>query len=209
MAFPVFDTLDAVPELFRADYEERDGKFHPKLEDTSALKNAHERQKQENAKLKDKLTKLEQDLDGLKRTADPKAEDLRKQIADEVEKVRTQLGAENATLKAQLAKRDVWSAAMKVMEHHGVMPSMFEPLLKLEGDRLELVDGKLLVKDDPATSIDKLFGDVFKKTYPTFYDAKMKPGPDADGGSGGALRGAEWDKLSPEEKLTRARSSKT
>lgn len=206
MPFPIFDTLDAVPEPFRGEYEEREGKFHPKSEDTSALKNAHERQKAENAKLREQLKALEADLDTLKRTSDPKAEDLRKQIADEVEKVRTQLGAENATLKAQLAQRDVHTAAMKVMEKHGVIPSMFEPLLRLEGHRLELVDGKLLVKDDPATSVEKLFGDVFKSTYPTFFDAKMKPGPSAEGGAGSALRGPEWDKLSPEEKLTRARS---
>jgi hypothetical protein len=34
MPLPVFDTQDAVPEAFREEYEEREGKWHPK--DTGA-----------------------------------------------------------------------------------------------------------------------------------------------------------------------------
>jgi hypothetical protein len=36
MAFPVFEKKEDIPKGFEADYEEKEGKFHPKVPDVTA-----------------------------------------------------------------------------------------------------------------------------------------------------------------------------
>lgn len=69
MALPLIsETLEALPEAHRALYVARDGKFHldvTGLEDTSGLKSALERQKEDNKTAKAALAKLAKDYEGI------------------------------------------------------------------------------------------------------------------------------------------------
>lgn len=114
----IVDSLDDVPEAFRGEYKEQDGRFILDIEGVDAhpavanLKSAHERQKQANKTLQTDLAAAKDRLEGLPDDFDADAYEALKQQAEgkappktdeQVAQVRNQLEKKHST---ELAKKD-------------------------------------------------------------------------------------------------------
>jgi hypothetical protein len=141
--FPVFDTQDQIPEGFRDDYEERDGKWHPKVPDVTNLKTALESERQR-AEREEKARKdAERERDNLRRQGSAKEKGvteeqldaLRQEDAQKRAAEMTPLQAENAELKKKLRKVTHADRVRAMALEAGIMPD------RIEDAMLILVDG--------------------------------------------------------------------
>lgn len=193
MPFPIFDTLDAVPESFRNDYEERDGKWHPKVEDTEALNSAlaTERARREAAeKLSSKTAAALKKLENEKKAGEAglTSEQLEKVRLD----VRAELEAEYAPLKARAEtaeanhRKIVLDSAVQAMF---TKAGVIDPVAawKVTGDRFELTtDGKPILKDSPTANLETYIAGAMKKEFAWMFTGTQADGGGAPGSTGKA-----------------------
>lgn len=196
MPLPVFDTLEDIPELFRPEYEEREGEATPgvkkwyskdvakldtalKAERTRATNEEKERKRlaAENAELKRKQEAKDKNISD---------EELQRQREAEAA-LRKPLEDENTTLKAKLHKALVHDQALKLFLDNGGDPKNAERAIRdLEAQgRLDLSDADALVIKDAkgvVTTEDPVH--FFKVTFADEADLYYL----ADGGSGGGAR---------------------
>lgn len=195
---PTFATLEEIPEAFRAEYVERDGQFVPNIEDVSALKNAHERQKDEARLAKARVKELE---DAAKARAagitDEQLAAMRAEIAKEYAPTSEKLTAAEKELRS--LKLDGRLEAMMLAA--GVNPKRVGDLRKLIGDRFDLnASGSPMLVDKPTTDLGKYFAEAVAAEYPELYVSTLKAGPRFPG-DGGATGAADTDSLPPAARL--------
>ena len=193
MPMPIFDTQEAVPEAFRAEYEEREGKWHPKIPDVAKLEKsiADEREKAETERKA--RNKAEGERDALKRAKDAKDKGItEEQLADiqskeaaarkPIEEERDRLAAENRKLKLTDRVKALALAA-------GVMPDRITKAMKDLESRVDLTeDGNSIVVKDAAgkvtaETIEDFLGKTYKSEAPFFYAGTGAPGSGAEGSS--------------------------
>lgn len=160
MPFPTFDSLEAVPEAFREEYEEKDGKFvakTPATEDVSPLKDALDKERKARGEA-DKALKAAQ---AAQANAEREAAALKSQIGDPEAKTKALLEKFEQDIAAAVAERDkdverltgelrtirldekVKDAFVKA----GGRPERAEAALKLYGHRTDLAEDRPVVKD--------------------------------------------------------------
>lgn len=211
MPFPTYAKKEDIPAGAEDVYEEKDGRFVPKLEDTSGLKStlATVRQEKDTAEkaLKsatDAAAKAQRELDAL-RASGGDIEAKTKELLEKWEKdkdaavgaVRTELEAAQARLRT-LTLDDKAKAAFIAA---GGRPEKADAALKLAKDRLDLADDRIVVKDEKGavstTAIADFWGKDFKKEMPELYKGSQASGGGASGitEGGGASGGITADEI--------------
>ena len=204
MDWPVFDTLEDVPELFRDVYEERDGKWASKpageelagkglaaLENERAARaTADKARKQAEKDLAAAKLALQQKAanatdDELKKLREMAQADARAEVAEvmagkdaEIEALKP-LQGENRDLKLD-------TKVKRIMMEAGVLPDRVTDLYALrmiEKDFDLTEDGKPKLVNHPGMAIDQYVLGPLKKQYPYHFKGSQGSG----GGSGGAF----------------------
>ncbi len=149
MTLPVFDTEADVPELFRPAYEERGGKWHPKVVAELDLERGKHATLLDETKEAKRLRKLAEDAAAeAKRQLDaknagvPEAELARLRAEDE-EKRRTELTplqTENAALKAENRKLKLTDKVRSLAIGAGVMGDRIDDAMLFLDTRADLGD---------------------------------------------------------------------
>lgn len=192
MTFPTFKSKDEIPEPFLSVYEERDGAWHPKVEDTSALKakNAElltetkaERKKRQEAEAKIAEIESEREAKAAGLTAEKLAEITAKAEARfapklaELEQARKELRALklDSAVKGLFAKADV------------IDP---DAAWKIAGEEYDLTDdGKAILKSDPTADIEKHITGTMRQKYPYLFKGTQAAGGGAAGSTGAGTGG--------------------
>jgi dsDNA-specific endonuclease/ATPase MutS2 len=194
MAFPTFDKKEDIPKGFEEDYEEREGKFHPKVPDVTNLNSAIEKERKkasdeekerkrlerENAELKRKQTAAESGI------SEEKLEELRKADAEARKPLETKVEELSRELTKVKKTDRVQSLALK----YGVLPDRIEDvMLALEkrtgltddGDTITVLDkaGKLTTE-----TVEDFLKVSFKKEKPWLYKGSGASGSGASQSSG-------------------------
>lgn len=170
MPFPVFATMEEVPELFRPEYENRDNAWHPKLPDVSKLEGTLVKVREE----RDEAIRKQRDAEA--REAAARAElDARKSGATEaqIEEIRQKsiaplqekLTAYETKLKKALLTDRVQALALE----NGVMADRLKVAMRLLEERAEIGDEEGIVWKDEngkTTAMDASeFFAEFKKEH--------------------------------------------
>lgn len=193
MPLPTFKTREEIPDAFRSEYVERDGEWVPDVEDVGALKNAHERQKDEARVLKAKLKELEE-------TAKAKASGV---TDEQLAKLRADIAAEKAPVEEALAKAAAELRSLKLDAHvkklmldAGANPKRIDALFKLVGDRFDLNEsGTPILKDKPTTTLAGYLKETIAAEYPELYVSPQLGGITAPGGTSGGTTREDLAKL--------------
>ena len=214
MPFPVFDAEDAVPEAFKPEYEERNGKWHVKEPEAAELRATlqQEREARQKAEKDAKAFRAEKAALEAKATAAAAGvteEQLTKLRADieasfqpQIDRAAT-LETENRALKLDHVIRERFGKA-------GVLASALDKVWKLHGEEFDLTsDGKPMVKASPGSDVDKHV-EAIAKQYPHWRQGTKGTGGGAAGltttaAANGGMSFEEFQKLSPSEKLKVAR----
>lgn len=211
MPLPTFDTQDAIPEAFRGEYTEKEGKWVPKsYGDADAVA-------AQNRKLLDERKRFEaeaqryrsvfgerkpEEIEEILRThaqaeeeRQRKAGEFDKILSDRVSKAEKKIRDE---LEPRAKERDEYArryedlsfdvAVRELAAEAGIPEKNHKAVIKItRGDHLKLVDGKVVVLDaaGDVRSIDpkEFFAKEFKSDYPELYAA--------GGGSGGGSSSSE------------------
>lgn len=137
--FPIYDAADDVPEAFKSEYEEREGKWHPKVPDVTSLQSALESERTRAANEERDRKKAERERDELKR----KATAAEHGITDEqLEKLRKDDAEKRKPLEEKLAAIEAENRKLKLNDRVRA-----EAAKHWLGDRMD--DGMLLVVDGP------------------------------------------------------------
>jgi hypothetical protein len=195
MAFPVFDKKEDIPKGFEEDYEEREGKFHPKVPDVTKLNSALDGERTKAANEEKERKRLEKENADLKRKqtaadnniSDEKLEELRK----EDEKKRKPLEDKIAELETRLTKVTKTDRVQSLALKYGIMSDRVEDAMLILDKRTGLTEKgetvTVLDKDGKLTteSIDDFLKTTFKKEKPWLYKGSGASGSGASGSSGG------------------------
>jgi hypothetical protein len=202
MPLPTFDALDQIPEPFRAEYEERDGKWHPKGADTSGLTSAlaSERERAEQAeKARKAAERRAAELERAQKAAGAgitdeqlaqlRAEDEQRRKA-ELEPVQTEV----STLKEKLRRYELEEPVRKLLSvgtPGGLFmdewddPAIRDSLLR----RFGTTDGGALVVLDeqgkPSSERPEAFVAAYRAKYPRRFEGDAGSGSGATRPSGG------------------------
>lgn len=218
--FPTFKSKDEIPKGFEAAYEEKGGEWVAKLPDTG--------------KLEETLAKVrgeKKDAEKLARDNGDRASDLQRQLdaknasgADTDKKVSEMLATWNkdkdAAVKVVQDQLDAASGELRTMKVDDQIKAIFtskevggraekaSATLKLTKDRFDLVDGKLVMKDDKGvvttTSPVDFFKAEFRKEQAEFYVGTQATG---GGAAGATLGGATPSGLTAEQILANPSSA--
>lgn len=201
MPFPTFKTQDEIPEAFRDEYEEKDGAWVAKVEDVTTLKDTlkSEREKREAAeklskKVGDEMKRLEMEREANKQGVKP----------EELQKIRAAIEAEyqgkldeagkqihELTFGAQLDAAMVEANVIDLADGRAVF-----------GSRFEMVDGKLVPKDDKSVTPKAFIESKLRTEKPHLFK-----GTQADGGGAGGTKGGmpkQEIKGTPEQRMAAA-----
>jgi hypothetical protein len=180
MPFPIYDSQDDIPEAFRGEYEEREGKWHPKVPDVTNLNSALQKER-DRAEREEKARKdAEKERDALKRQtgarekgvtedqlATLRAEDEAKRKA-ELEP----LQRENQELKTKLRKVTHADRVQKLALDAGVMPD------RIEDAMLILVDGPTprtdLTEDGESIVVKDKKGNITTEKIEAFLETTLR-----------------------------------
>lgn len=182
MPLPTFATREEIPDAFRDEYIEKDGKWVPNVEDVSGLKSALERQKEEARQAKARAKELEE-LQKAKAAG----------ITDEqLAKLRQEIAAEKAPLEEKVTRYEQELRSLKLdsriksmLGEAGANPARLDALLKLTLERFDLNDsGTPIVKDQPTADLKKYIGEKIAAEYPELFLSKQKGGTGASGSGG-------------------------
>lgn len=231
MPFPTFKTQDEIPEQFRSEYEERDGAWHPKLEDTTGLKNSLAAARRERDEALRKAAEeaegkaaVQRQLDAQKATGgdvDKKISDLLAQwekdkdaaVEAATKPLKEQLGQKDGKLRTLLLDDKLREAFIAA----GGRPEKADRAVALNKHHFDLIDGDRLVMKDAqgtvlTTTVEEHFGKTYKAQDPEFYKGTEAAGGGAGGHSaalpnGGKIEFDDFTKLSPSDKLRMAREA--
>jgi hypothetical protein len=189
-------TREEIPAELQERAAEENGEFVFEIEDVPELKNAHERQKEENRTFKEKVRDLEKQLKDAKAKAggltDEEIAARRAEIEAETKPIAEKLEAAQKELRT--LKFDDKLKAM--IGTSGANPKRVNDLHKLIGDRFDLNDsGTLVLKDKPTTDLAKYLAEDIPKEYSEFYESKQKGGVEFKGSGNGAPSSADTEKL--------------
>lgn len=222
------DSLDGLDDSVKGLYAEKDGKFQlnvqglPQAEDTTALKNALERQKANVTALKDKnasLSRFEQyadyegiddilpnldqivakanaagDPEGLERAQAKYKAELLKQN----EKY-TALEAENSSLKSSIKNTSIANDVRAAAIASGALPEKVDDLLALTRSHFDNADGETFVRDADGHPTG-----VSPKDW--FSSVQLEQRPDYFKGSGASGSGARGTDGLPSKTMESANS---
>lgn len=201
MPLPIFDTLEAIPESFRAEYEEREDaatpgvkKFHPKVPDVTKLTSALESERMKARTEETARKAAEKERDELKRTQKAKDdgisdEALQKIRADE-ETARRPFVEEAERLKTENRKLKLDDRALKLfLDKGGRTESSARAMRDLQAQgRLDLSDsGNIVVKDASGTVTTETPEHFFEVTYKAEALEFYKPSGASGGGGTGSI----------------------
>lgn len=213
MSFPTFDKKDDIPKGFESEYEERDGKWHPKAaDDTTALKGALDKER-ESRKAEAKRAKDAEDARA----------DLERKLAaagtgEEKDKVTKALAkfdadlaaakaaheAEVATLKGELRTIRLDDKVKAAFLKAGGRPERADKALNDTKALFDLADdGRIIVKDAKGeattATVEDFFGKTYKAEMAEFYTGTKASGGGAAGGVGSST--ATGGKISGDDLL--------
>ena len=211
MPFPTYDKKADIPAGAEDVYEEKDGKFVPKVPDTSKLEETLTKVRGEKSQAEKDLKSAreaaataQRELDAVKASGgdiESKTKELlakwQREKDEAVAEVQGRLDAANSKLRGLL----VDGKAKEAFIAAGGNPKKADAALKLNADKLDLGDDDaLIVKDEkgqPSTiKIEDYFGKTFKESMPELYTGTQGNG----GGAGGvAGSGAGGSKLTADQ----------
>lgn len=233
----VVETLDSVPEAFKAAYEQKDGKFHLKEVEFEDPAEVTKKLTKKEALLTDANKKLgrytkfaeftDDDLDDLlnlrelKKSGKPLTVDEKAELERLHKKATEKLGGDLKAREEQITtlERDLRHYKLTVPLRDiavkaGVIAEDLDLVMLDVQSRFKLDEnGKIVVLDSDGDVSDvtpqKFFETLYKEQRPKFYKASDAGGSGAhnDKKGGGAVSAAEFLKLSPAEQLKRARES--
>jgi hypothetical protein len=180
MPLPTFATREEIPDAFRDEYIEKDGKWVPNVEDVSGLKSALERQKEEariakaRAKELEELTK--QKASGL---TDEEIAARRKEIEEATAPYKQQV----EQMQKQMRGLQLDSRIKTMLGEAGFDAKRIDATFRLIADRFDLNDsGSPILKDKPtADLVSYLRDEVGAKEFPEWVLSKQKASTDAAG----------------------------
>lgn len=210
MPFPIFDKQADIPKGSEDVYEEKDGKWHPKLVDASKLETTLTKVRDEKDAAEKRAKKAEDERADLERKLTAAGSgDEKDKVTKALAKFDTDLAAEKAKhekelgeTKAQLRTLKLDDAAKAAFIKAGGRPEKADAALKLQKDSLDLADdGRIVVKDAKGVAttetIDDYWGKTFKKDMPEFFTGTKAAGGGAGGGAGArpipANGDGKWD----------------
>ncbi len=218
MPLPTFESAEDVPEAFRAEYEEREGVWHPKATpapDVTRLQSALDAERGQKTEAEKERKRLEKELSDLKRKetaaqhgiSDEQLEKLRNEDASKRKPIEEEL----ATLKAENRKLKLTDRVQALALKYGIMQDRIEDaMLNLER-RVDLTDGDNIVVKDKAgnvttETVEDFLAKTFKGEKPWLYQGSGNSGSGASGsnGSGG---GSGTGGYTMEELIERKRAS--
>lgn len=199
MPRPVYDKKDDVPKGFEDEYEEREGKWHPKAADNAELKAAlaDERRLREaaeklTAKAANDRADLERRLAAASAGGDDKdraliAKALAKFDSDLVE-VKAAAAAEVAASKAELRTLKLDDKVKAAFLAAGGRSERADKALRDTKERFDLADdGRIVVKDatgaPTTTTVEDFFGKAYRAEMAEFYTGTKAAGGAAKGGA--------------------------
>lgn len=210
MPLPTFSTLEEVPDAFRSEYEEKDGKWVPKPqgEDVSGLKTALDKERTARTEAERKAREAEDARAEAERRAQDAATAAEakgagidsEKLAELREKIRNDVRAEfDVQLREKEEKIEelegvarenrtlkLDNAVKKVFADNGVRPERTDTLFRLAEEEFDLTeDGKPVLKNHPGKALEVFVKDDLKKQYPEFYRGTQADG----GGVGGHIGG--------------------
>jgi len=186
MPLKIFDTTDAIPETLRASaIETKDGKFAiSEDEDTGGLKSALEKERKavkdavKRAKeLEDRTAALETEREAFKAGVKP----------EELQKLRTQIEGEYKT-KLSEAEKQIHELSFGAQLDAAMAAADVIDLADgraLFGSRFEMVEGKLVPKDDKSITPQQYLASKLQAEKPHLFK-----GTQAEGGGAGGSRTA-------------------
>lgn len=199
MPFPTYATKEEVPETFREEYEEKDGKWVAKLPDVTKLTTALDTERSRLADEKKERTKAENALAELRRKeaardgniSDEQLTKLREEDAAkrkaELDPVQTEL----TETKAKLRKITLSDRLRSLGTAAGWLPDRIDDAMDLVQKRADLAEGSdtnIVVKDKdgkPTTEkIEDFLKTTFKKEKPWLYAGSGARGSGSGGSSG-------------------------
>jgi len=198
MPLPVFDKQDDIPQAFRSEYEEKEGKWHPKpppAPDVTKLQGALEKERTRAESEEAARKKAEKERDDLKRAKDATdrgiSEEALQKIRDDEAKARKPIEDENAALKTENDKLKRTDRVRAEALKNGVMPDRIEDAMLLLDLRTELTkEGSIAVKDKSgsvtAEKLEDFLAKTFKTEKPWLYAGTGSSGSGAEGSDGGA-----------------------
>lgn len=204
MAFPAFDKQEDVPEAFRDDYEERDGKWRPK-DEAAALKSALDEERSKRKAAEKATEKAAAELRDAQRDADAKgkgvtSEQLEALRADIRKDFETEHGAKFKRLEELEAENHSMKHGDVIKKHAGelkVLGDRLDDFVKLYGDQFALTtDGQLMVKDKPGVDPKKLVAELVKQ-QPGWVEGSKADGGGVGGDQtgGGSPTGLTFEEL--------------
>ena len=222
MPFPSFKTQEEIPEGFREMYEEKDGEWVPKgqeSDDTTGLKSALDKER-EKAKAEEKERKrIAAELAELKAKekaekagiTDEQLKKLRQEIREDLEKEYQDKIKDRDTLATEVRSLKLDSQVKSLAAKHGVRAERVDAWWRMFSDRFDLTDdGKPMIKDRPGTDVSKFIADDLKKELPDFYAGTQAAGGGAAGATakgGGPATTADNVLANPTEALNAARAA--
>jgi len=204
MPFPTFKTKDEIPKGFESEYEEKDGAWHAKVADTTAL-DATLAKVRDEKKASDKRAKEAEDkaADAQRRLDAKEANgaDTDKKVADLLAKWKLDTDAAVKVKQDELDKVSADLRAVKLDDKikaaalaAGVLRTRVDAVLKLTKDTFDLADDRIVVKDDKGavttTTVEDYFGKTYRAQMPELYQGTKANG---GGGTGGLGKGTVKD----------------
>lgn len=193
MPFAVYDSQDAVPEAQRDVYEEREGKWHPKVPDVTKLTGALQKERDKATEQERLRKEAEKERDDLKRAKEAQAKGISEEALEEIrtkeKAARKPLEDELATVRAENRKLKLTDRVKALALAAGVMPDRIKQAMKILDERTDLTDADgIVVKDEDgkitSETIDDFLGTTFKKESPWFYAGSGSSGSGANGSNG-------------------------
>jgi hypothetical protein len=215
MPFAIYDKEADVPDAQRDVYEEKDGKWHPKVPDVTNLRSALQTER-ERATEQERLRKAaEKERDDLRRAEKAKAAGI---SDDELQKLRDDEAKARKPLEDKIAEQDKRIRQLTLTDRvkalalaAGVMPDRIKQAMKILDERTDLTDADgIVVKDEDGKvtteTIDDFLAKTFKKESPWFYAGSGASGSGASGSSGSG-GGTQTDTTTQAQALERKRQT--
>lgn len=211
MPFPTYEKKDQIPAGAEDVYEEKEGKFVPKIPgqaDLDTVKAALEKVRTE----KKDAEKLAKEAADARAAAERERDALKTQVGDPDAKVAELLKKFDADVAAKVGEKDkviegltgrlrkltLDDQAKVEFVKAGGRPEKADAALRLKGDHLDLVEDRIVVKDEKGevttTTLADFWGKDFAKEMPEFFKGTQAGGGGAagqvaGGGAGGKLTG--------------------
>lgn len=194
MPFKTFKTLEEIDEAQREDAVElKDGTFAV-VEDSGAretiakIRKERDEFKRSARDAEDRLAERQREVDALKATtgdAEKKTGALLEQWRKDTEAAVAAVSKEKDALASELRQVKLIDKAKETFVRLGGRPEKAEAAIKLNRDRLDLIDGVPVIKDEKGEvttkSLDDYFGKDFRKEMPEFFAGTQAAGGGANG----------------------------